>query len=280
MAEVKVYKEGTTDEIGFFNTPDWNITVENSAATTVGTVVATEVIIGDSAISLNGVFQGNAPAEQPFNLIATISYNRPSNTQTTSVFSFDAGDHEALGTYTYTQLGIRPIIDDYWNLDAQTPNLHSTLKRFTGSTGGYQDENDSLYYDVSDVLTSEALAFPNDALYDHYTGQIWLRTQHGSAGSLEASLPIANSPTLNVGGFTGGWRIPNVEELEATYNHENISNRVHPIPWKITSTEWHSCNVSLPSITTYNAYSNAIANRATNASTLFNSADILLVRNF
>lgn len=54
---------------------------------------------------------------------------------------------------------------DWWNLGFNN-GFGENGKRFTGVTGGYQDELDSLYYDVDGVATTEALAFPDDIMLD------------------------------------------------------------------------------------------------------------------
>lgn len=67
--------------------------------------------------------------------------------------SYRTGDNVGFGRGT-----------DWWNLGFD--NEFGNGKRFTGTTGGYQDETDSLYYDVDGVATTSALAFPDDIMLD------------------------------------------------------------------------------------------------------------------
>jgi len=73
--------------------------------------------------------------------------------QTTSYTSGDDGDRE------------RDRGTDFYNLDINN-GFDNNTKRFTGTTGGYFDEVNNVYYDVDDVSTTRAGAFPNGLIID------------------------------------------------------------------------------------------------------------------
>jgi hypothetical protein len=56
---------------------------------------------------------------------------------------------------------------DFYNLTNN--NFFGHKKRFSGTTGGYQNETNSLYYDVNGNVTTRALAFPEEIILDWST---------------------------------------------------------------------------------------------------------------
>ena len=163
-----------------------SIGVTNSTPALVGTLVidaatAKGITIADTDIELEGVpFANGTPAEGTLNIeivdqddvtvpatiitdgaaLKKLEINVPSapvNTanayKTGQTTSYRTGDDPTRGRG-----------DDWWNLGYINPFGNS--KRFTGKTGGYQDESDSLYYDKDGVATTQALAFPDDIMLD------------------------------------------------------------------------------------------------------------------
>jgi hypothetical protein len=109
------------------------------------------------------------------------------------------------------QLGCVGLVDWY---TLTNPNPLGNTQRWTGTTGGYQDHTDMLFYDKDGVLTTEALAIPNNIVID------WLRYVNGKVigyyrtilnyGDFDTSCLLVASNTL--GTFTG-WHMTNMEEL-------------------------------------------------------------------
>ena len=124
-------------------------------------------------------------------------------------------------------------LTDWWNLGYNN-GFGENDKRFTGTTGGYQDEIDTLYYDVDGVLTTEALAFPDDLMIDWRnwspvltTVPMWWRIAT-TISTWEGAIDAANASTE--GGFSD-WYLPNVMELLTTYNW-GWDGGGNPIDWK------------------------------------------------
>lgn len=209
--------------------------------------------------------------------VSGIAYVRPMGTATTIYETYDEAWHVNNGTYDNPTLGIKPILTDYFNLNASTPNAFGTTKRFTGKTGGYQSEVDLLYYDVNDVATTEALAFPDDYVICHYSGLGYPRDFTGLNTKLVSELPIINGGAYSLGGYTGDWRIVCDAEVNNLFNFSVVYTTIlnHP-PFKFTINKWHTCTTN--SATTYLAYTSANGSAASNANINFNSSSTLPVR--
>lgn len=206
-----------------------------------------------------------------------IAYDRPKGTATTSFYQYDEADLLASGVYDDFTVGIKPILVDFWNLHASTPNAYGTTKRFTGKTGGYQSELDSLFYDINDVLTTELLAFPDDYVVDHKTKIGWPRDFYAINQKLDIQLPIINDAAFNFAGYTGDWRIACDSEATSIFNNESsILGVLKAIPFKYSINKWMTCTTTGAS--TYLAYTSAAGSAASNASVPFNSSSVLICR--
>lgn len=150
------------------------------------------------------VFLGTVPDVVPVINSATIYKSGA----VTSVYTGDDGN---------TQIGAGT---DWYTLDYL--NFFGTNKRFTGTTGGYQGL-DLNYYDVNDVATTYALAFPNTikidwAYWNNGNGNVymWYDTPFSSTGTNA----LANEP-YTLGGF-GSWRVPNIPQLRSLFNYDGV----------------------------------------------------------
>lgn len=97
------------------------------------------------------------------------------------------------------------------------------FKRFTGDTGGYLDEATGIFYDVNGVVSTYALAFPNDNYRDYYTRKKWNTRRTGAV--VYNTLPTTIS-TATKGGETG-WRLPTINEyFSIMYNGDLYSDYI------------------------------------------------------
>jgi hypothetical protein len=150
--------------------------------------------------------------------------------QTTSYRTGDDGDIEAG----------RAV--DWFNLDFV--NFFGHSKRFTGITGGWQSEINNIIYDKDGVVTTSALAFPNDIVldwstYNSATGEV-LGYRRVSIGNYNWANGIDACLAYSVGAFTSGWRMINKKELENIIR-ENQSQLLNNQPFNLQSiTLWTS----------------------------------------
>ena len=148
---------------------------------------------------------------------------------------------------------------DYWNLSASdrpTGNFFGSLKRFTGITGGYEDElNPGNWYDVDDNPTTEVLAFPDDIIIDWSTedpvsGAFYMWYRIPSAAINGSTAVQTDAPGQSYGGWSG-WRVPNIITMLSIYNYDAFSTSYHlawdVVPFHISRTsfrEMWSCSPS------------------------------------
>ena len=149
------------------------------------------------------------PATTPLNTSTPIKTG-----VTTSYIAGDDGD---------TQRG---RLTDWFNIDFTNP-VFSNQKRFTGTTGGYQDETDNNYYDESGVATTEALAYPDGiivdwASYNQVNGDV-LMYEVTNFNSILVTC-IADAQARTTGGFND-WNVTNFQELIRIVNPSNIATK-------------------------------------------------------
>ena len=126
----------------------------------------------------------------------------------------DDGDRHQNGDYA--SVFIADIVD-YYTLSL--PNEWGHYKRFTGDTGGYMDEATGLFYDVSGVVTTKALAFPNDITRDYSTRRRIYFNRSG-ARTWSDTMSIISSETK--GGETG-WYLMNKCEYDSLSSSSSLS---------------------------------------------------------
>jgi VCBS repeat-containing protein len=102
---------------------------------------------------------------------------------------------------------------DHFNLASNNP--FGNLKRFTGITGGYQSEIDSLYYDKDGVATTEALAFPDDWVIDWqtYNGGSFLWYRRTPESSTADYTGLMNGQPYTSGGYDDLY-VANIREMQ------------------------------------------------------------------
>jgi hypothetical protein len=103
---------------------------------------------------------------------------------------------------------------DVFTLSYNNPFGHDC--RFTGKTGGYHDRVDDVYRDINGVVTTKALAFPNDVMYDFDTwnetdGKV-LAFYFGNTITRTFAQQATFLAALNIEGWTD-WEIINSQEL-------------------------------------------------------------------
>ena len=102
---------------------------------------------------------------------------------------------------------------DFWTLDEANP--FGSLKRFTGITGGYQNEATTVYYDVNNSVTNEAGAFPEGiiidwAVFDGSTVLGWGKSGYTGSGSFFTL--VAYCAGYGTTTYPTGWSAPNINE--------------------------------------------------------------------
>lgn len=258
---------------------DKSISVSNSESTQIGTIATDvsntlDITISDSGIELNGSNLTPLPAEQ--NKVITITHANGDpvvitpTTDTANLFEGTIPNastviNGAIPNKTGANTSYSPNDDggahyglgvNFWNLsstDFPDGNFFGILKRFTGLTGGWEDETSpGNWYDVNGVATTEALAFPSDIVIDHSswskaTGALiwWYRKPSATINGLTAV--DTDAPSKTWGGFTG-WRVPNKDFANMIYNDGvfDASNYIgfDVVPFNIsktTYTEFWTC---------------------------------------
>jgi hypothetical protein len=94
--------------------------------------------------------------------------------------------------------------------------------RFTGRTGGYHQRSDNTFRDRNGNVTTKALAFPDDIMFDwahtkgdRNSGKVmrWYLDPNQLASGQRAWQPVLdNIHALNIGGLTN-WDMPNMNEV-------------------------------------------------------------------
>ncbi len=96
-------------------------------------------------------------------------------------------------------------------LDTTCSNLWGNYYRLTGLTGGYYNPLNTTYYDVANVATTYALAFPNDVAMDHIHSCL-IQTKPANGASMKTwSAWCAYGLTLNIGGYVGWYTMSMIE---------------------------------------------------------------------
>lgn len=114
---------------------------------------------------------------------------------------------------TYTNLSRVYMLSDALNFLSYTPNPFGHLKRFTGRTGSYYDEVSNTWKDKNGgAVASRVLAFPDDIIYDHYTGRAWNHNLAFYSGINFATI-VSNAAALTTHGLT--WRVPTLLEFSS-----------------------------------------------------------------
>ena len=217
---------GWTIDIGLSVPFDWNKCQIPETAINIPTSFRdNEVTITDANNPLSPIIKtgGETYACLALN---TIAYRRPGLTgQITSYRTNDDGDNFQNGTYQYSKLGKRPILqgesaldadgtlNDFFLLSAATPNAFGTLFRFTDENGDrfFDSDADGLP-DTKNVAT----AYDNDYMIDHLTGLAYIISGLGS-GNWNAAIDGATAHTAIT--FTD-FRVPNVQESDILMCHE------------------------------------------------------------
>lgn len=122
----------------------------------------------------------------------------------------------------------------------QLLNIFGNNKRFTGLTGGYQVG--VVYYDKDGVVTTGALAFPNDIMIDWSLKDTYLDKVLGYKRTLESSktwnAAIDDPLSLSIGTYTSGWRLSNTKEVFNLFNFDDTLDRMTAYPpLNISTTE-------------------------------------------
>ena len=107
----------------------------------------------------------------------------------------------------------RGSLVNFWTLKHSNPFGHN--KRFTGTSGGYYDENLSAWKDVNGDNTTEALAIPNDIVIDWAQWSQAGETVIAWRRSVTTVSSLANAITTAAGLTIGGlsiWVVPHLNE--------------------------------------------------------------------
>lgn len=147
---------------------------------------------------------------------------------------------------------------DWWNLDSNNP--FGNAKRFTGTTGGYQDETDSLYYDKDGVATTSSLAFPNDVALDWVcgdeVGESVIAYRRTAEAATNANLMYSGAPYTHDG--YSDWYPTNGREFFNICNMELVGD-----PNRYTWLEYDPFNISVASVPLWIGSMGRISNHTT-----------------
>ena len=124
---------------------------------------------------------------------------------------------------------------DFWTLDEANP--FGSLKRFTGITGGYQNEATTVYYDVNNSVTTEAGAFPEGiiidwAVFDGSTVLGWGKSGYTVGGTFFTL--VAACVGYGTTTYPTGWSAPNINEYW-TLRDFSANNFLSVLPFGITT---------------------------------------------
>jgi hypothetical protein len=115
----------------------------------------------------------------------------------------------------------RARLNSFFILDDIQPILEHSF-RFTGRTGGYHQRSDNTFRDVNGNVTTKALAFPDDIMFDwaHTKGdkdsgkvmRWYLNPNQLVAGDRPWQPMLDNIHALNIAGLVN-WDMPNFNEV-------------------------------------------------------------------
>jgi hypothetical protein len=204
-----------------------NVPVVNSGSNPIGTIVANEVVIGNSVININTIQVGDVSAEDTLSINVTLNgsnsgtWNPGSQTwevvaaavpvgatlmktgQTTSYRTGDDGDLEAGRATSFTVLA--------------SNNPFGNTNRFTDELGG-QTYTKNIVIDWSTYNGTNVLGYK--------------RTLR--AVGINWNNAIDESIALSFGGFTSGWRMCNIKEYQNLYNYGvNYASPLNYSPFNI-----------------------------------------------
>ena len=189
-----------------------NVPVVNSGSNPIGTIVANEVVIGNSVVNINTIQVGDVSAEDTLSINVTLNgsnsgtWNAGSQTwevvaaavpvgatlmktgQTTSYRTGDDGDLEAGRATSFTELA--------------SNNPFGNTNRFTDELGG-QTYTKNIVIDWSTYNGSKVLGYYRVVSPTNITWK----------AAIDAAL------ALSITGFTSGWRLPNKREIENIFNY-------------------------------------------------------------
>jgi hypothetical protein len=144
---------------------------------------------------------------------------------------------------------------NFFNLDSN--NTFGNLKRFTGITGGYQDETDSLFYDKDGISTTEALALPSDIVIDWSTNGLPSDKVLGYKRTPQTSGTwnniIDNNTGITHATFTN-WNVWNLRQYTNIVSIGNASTNQFSIPFTALNSESYMWNSSTDAGNTSNAW--------------------------
>lgn len=147
-------------------------------------------------------------------------YRRPNPTGQRTIYEdYDDAWKVAnnVDTYEPPLEGLPMQIDKnvFWKLTGTT-NIFEHLFRWTGLTGGYYDPDTDEYKDVDGSTTTEALAFPDAYVIDHFTGLAFMNARLGQA-NLTSILTQVND--YSIAGFDDFY-LPNMNEYMSVSDME------------------------------------------------------------
>ena len=213
-----------------------DIPVLDTGSNPIGTVVpGVDVVIGDVTQTINGNPIANNKAEtsksitieyangDPVSVVtitddestflgtvptppSIITTNVLNTGQETAFLSGDDGDRYLNGDYAAQNVA---DITDFYTLTEVNEWGH--LKRFTGDTGGYMDEATGSFFDVNNVATTKALAFPNDIMRDY----CWRRRWYFARSAARTWQDCVTLTLTEVRGGEDGWFCPNKSEYDS-----------------------------------------------------------------
>lgn len=170
--------------------------------------------------------------------------------QENSFLTGDDGDRFLNGDYASENLA--DVIDFYTLV---SDNEWGHKKRLTGKTGGYMDEVSGNFFDVNDVATTKALAFPDNILRDYAWRRQWYLLRSGARSWANC---ITLTLTESRGGETG-WFCPNKAEYESlTSNNANTPSYIDSrlFNWS-TQNMWSSTTHKLNTVRAHRLSPNA-----------------------
>jgi len=129
---------------------------------------------------------------------------------------------------------------DWFTLDTSgDANPFGNYQRFTGTTGGYYDQNLAGYFDTSGVATTKALAFPDTIIidwsqYDKNNSEV-IGYRPVNLGLLVLIDGISACTSLSVGIYTSGWRMWNENEAHAVQYRPLVNDMFNWSPFEVSA---------------------------------------------
>jgi hypothetical protein len=135
---------------------------------------------------------------------------------------------------------------DFFTLPSNNP--FGNNRRFTGTTGGYQ--TGGVNYDKDGVVTTIALAFPNDIVIDWSTTNnagtsVLMYTRAAITGNVNWNTAIDTCLAYSVGIYTSGWRLMNRNEA---ININNVEFGYNYNPFNLTGVYQTSSSTTVAAI--------------------------------